>query len=139
LTEQTFALKIAIIRARGSWLIEAVFVFVCFTTIPKLGKESMQTQTISLSSEIDAYIQQSGFPLSRWYAGVTSDIEGRLFGYHKATRPHGWWIFRRCLNATEARELEAAYHRAGCKGAGGGGDDDAVYIYAYVITPSTVE
>jgi hypothetical protein len=99
----------------------------------------MQTQTISLASEIDAYIRHSGIARDRWYVGVTSDIEGRLFGYHKVTRPHGWWIFRKCLNASEARDLEAAYHQAGCQGASGGGDNDCVYIYAYVITPSTVE
>jgi hypothetical protein len=99
----------------------------------------MYQATLSLSSEIDAYMSQSGIPSGRWYVGVTSDIEGRLFGYHKVTRPHGSWIFRKCLNASEARDLEAAYHRVGCQGAGGGGDHRCVYIYAYAITMTTVE
>jgi hypothetical protein len=98
----------------------------------------MQTQTISLSGEIDAYIQQSGVPNSGWYVGITSDVEQRLFGDHNVSRS-GVWIHGRCPNATEARALEAAYHRAGCKGAGGGGDSNAVYLYAYVITATTVE
>jgi hypothetical protein len=106
---------------------------------PAIRKESMYAQTLSLSSEIDAYMKKSGVPYNRWYVGITSDVEGRLFGYHKLTRPYGWWIYRGCLNAAEARDLEAAYHRVGCRGAGGGGDHTCVYIYAYVITSSTVE
>jgi hypothetical protein len=102
------------------------------------GKQ-MQTQTISLSSEIDAYILKSAIPYRSWYVGITADIPERLFGYHQVSRENAWWIYRRCPNATEARALEAAYHKAGCKGAGGGGDWDSIYIYAYVITPSTLE
>jgi hypothetical protein len=98
----------------------------------------MQTQTISLSSEIDAYMLKSGVRNGGWYVGITSDVEERLFGDHNVSR-EGWWIHGRCSSATEARSLEAAYHRAGCKGAGGGGDNNAVHIYAYVITSTTVE
>jgi hypothetical protein len=99
----------------------------------------MQTQTLSLSSEIDAWMLKSGILNGGWYVGVTSDIEERLFGYHQVPRENHWWIHRRCLNAAEARALEAAYHKAGCKGAGGGGGSNSVYIYAYVITATTVE
>jgi hypothetical protein len=84
-------------------------------------------------------MQQSGVPNNRWYVGITSDIEGRLFGYHNVTRPHGLWVHGRCASASEARALEAAYHQAGCQGAGGGGDTHSVHIYAYVITQTTVE
>ena|SRR6266481_4825672 len=98
----------------------------------------MQTQTIGLGSEIDAYIQQSGFTNNRWYVGITSDVHARLFGDHNVSR-EGIWIHGRCPSASEARALEAAYHRAGCQGAGGGGDNDSVYIYAYLITSTTVE
>jgi len=99
----------------------------------------MQTQTLSLSSEIDAWMVKSGIPNNSWYVGITADIEERLFGYHQVPRKNHWFIYRRCVNATEARALEAAYHQAGCKGSGGGGGNDAVYIYAYVITATTVE
>jgi len=99
----------------------------------------MQAQTLSLCREIDAWMLKSGIRNAGWYVGITSDIEERLFGHHQAPRGNHWWIYRRCPNATEARELEAAYHRAGCRGAGGGGDNTAVYIYAYVITSVTVE
>lgn len=99
----------------------------------------MLTQTFSLSAEIDAHMARSRIRKDRWYVGVTSDIEERLFGYHRVPREGHWRIHRRCANASEARALEAAYHRAGCQGAGGGGDKNSVYVYAYVITTTTVE
>jgi len=99
----------------------------------------MLQATLSLSSEIDTYMRESGIPNSRWYVGVTSDIEERLFGYHNVVRNGGKWAHGRCLSSAEARDLEAAYHRAGCQGAGGGGDHGCVYIYAYVVTPTTTE
>jgi hypothetical protein len=99
----------------------------------------MLQATLSLCGEIDTYMRESGIPNNRWYVGVTSDIEERLFGYHNVVRIGGQWAHGRCLSAAESRDLEAAYHRAGCQGAGGGGDHRCVYIYAYVITPTTVE
>jgi hypothetical protein len=98
----------------------------------------MQTQTLSLSGEIDAYMLKSGVRNGGWYVGITSDVEERLFGDHHVRRD-GLWVHGRCANAAEARALETAYHNAGCKGARGGGDNTSVYIYAYVITSTTVE
>ena len=99
----------------------------------------MHAQTLSLSSEIDEYMLKSGVRNGGWYVGITADTQERLFGHHRVSRENDWWIFCRCLNASEARTLEAAYHKVGCKGAGGGGDGNSVYIYAYVITRTTVE
>jgi hypothetical protein len=84
-------------------------------------------------------MQRSGIPNASWYVGVTSDIEERLFGFHRVPRQNHWFIYRRCINANAARALETAYHRVGCKGSTGGGDESCVYIYAYVITQTTVE
>ena len=100
----------------------------------------MQTQIAPVvSSEIDAHMRRSAIPNSGWYVGVTSDVEERLFGFHKVPRQNHWFIYRRCMNATAARALETAYHKAGCKGSTGGGNDDCAFIYAYAITPQTVE
>jgi hypothetical protein len=99
-----------------------------------------QTQTSNtISGEIDAHMSSSGFPNKDWYVGVTSDINERLFGFHRVPRKEHWFIYRRCVNAASARALETAYHKAGCKGSTGGGDDSCVYIYAYLITQTTVE
>lgn len=99
----------------------------------------MNAATISIASKIDAHMTKSEIPNNRWYVGITSDVQERLFGYHNVPRKDAWWIYDKCTSAAEARALESAYHTAGCQGAGGGGDADSVYIYAYVITPTTVE
>ena len=93
----------------------------------------------SIIAEIDAHMQKSGLPNKDWYVGITCDINERLFGSHRVPRTNHWFIYRRALNAAQARQIESAYHRAGCKGDGGGGDHTACYIYAYVITMGTVE
>jgi len=100
----------------------------------------MQAQALSLIvGEIDAHMLKSGISNSGWYVGITSDVEERLFCYHRVPKQNHWFIYRRAIDQDEARDIEAAYHKAGCKGAGGGGDRDAVYVYAYVITSRTVE
>jgi hypothetical protein len=93
----------------------------------------------SVISEIDAHMGKSNIVNSGWYVGITSDIEERLFGAHQVPRKNHWFIYRRANNAAEARAIEAAYHKVGCKGCTGGGDHTAVYVYAYVITAKTVE
>jgi len=93
----------------------------------------------SIMTEINGHIQKSGIANAQWYVGITADIEKRLFGDHQVPRENHWYIYRRALSASEARDIEAAYHRAGCQGAGGGGDETAVYVYAYVVTAQTVE
>ncbi len=100
----------------------------------------MESQTIStISSEIDAHMRSSGVLNNGWYVGITSDINERLFGYHRVPRQNHWFIYRRCVTANAARGLETLYHKAGCKGSTGGGDDSCVYLYAYVITQTTME
>ncbi len=76
---------------------------------------------------------------SVWYVGITADIEQRLFGYHKVPRKNHWFIYRKALTHHSARNIESKYHEAGCRGSHGGGDDTSVYVYAYVISPQTVE
>lgn len=93
----------------------------------------------SIIQQIDAHMQKSGYANSQWYVGVTSDIEQRLFGYHQVPRQNHWYIWKRTFSDDDARNIEAAYHRAGCQGAGGGGGAGAVFVYAYVITSGTVE
>ncbi len=100
----------------------------------------MQAQDSStILAEINAHIQKSGISNSGWYAGITSDVDQRLFGDHRVPRQNHWFIYRRAINSDQARAVEAAYHKVGCKGDGGGGDRKATYVYAYAITPTTVE
>src|SRR5262249_28192167 len=88
---------------------------------------------------IDKHIRQIGTAYPGWYVGITSDIEDRLFEFHRVRRQGGRWIWLKALHSGHARDAEAAFHEAGCKGAGGGGDHTTVFVYAYPITPGTVE
>jgi len=87
--------------------------------------------------EIDSHMKKSGITNPHWYVGITSDVEERLFGYHQVPPTNHWFIYRRVINSDEARAIENAYHSAGCKGSGGGGDQNTVYVYVYVITSIT--
>jgi len=92
-----------------------------------------------IMGEINEHMRRSGVPNSGWYVGITSDTDDRLFGFHRVRKTNHWYIARQCKNSTEARSIEAAYHRAGCKGGTGGGDNNSMIVYAYVITDYTVE
>jgi hypothetical protein len=99
----------------------------------------MAQEISTIIAEINAHFTASGVPNDRWNVGITGDVENRLFGYHKVSRQKDCWIYRTALNSDQARSIEAAYHKAGCKGGGGGGDYTSTVVYAYVITGSTVE
>jgi hypothetical protein len=68
--------------------------------------------TSTIITEINAYMGNFSNANSDWYVGVTSDVEGRLFGYHNVSKQNGAWIYRYASNSDEAREIEAAYHTA---------------------------
>ncbi len=98
--------------------------------------ELAPASTHSICADFDAHMARAGVLYSRWYVGITSDINDRLFGFHRVT---DWYIYRRAFNDTDARLVEQAYHYVGCKGAGGGGDENSVFVYAYIITAQTAE
>lgn len=86
--------------------------------------------------EIDSFIQQHGVPYSRWYVGITGDVDDRLFGDHRVT---SGYIIRSFTNDASARSAEQHFHNKGCKGSHGGGDENTNIVYAYLITRDTVE
>jgi len=89
---------------------------------------------------IDGYMQKfSGKTNGDWYVGIASDARKRLFTDHNVDEKNGAWIYRQADSHTIARNVEAAYHKAGCKGGPGGGDDATDKVYAYVITSTTAE
>jgi hypothetical protein len=94
-----------------------------------------QTQTIY--DEISAHITRQGGLLHNWYAGITSDVNARLFGAHRVPRENHWFIYRRAISSLEARRIEDALLRKGCDGGPGGGDSSAVFVYAYLKTSIT--
>jgi hypothetical protein len=105
----------------------------------------MAAKTVqNIIADIDAYMTSHGLPASRWYVGITADIDKRLFGDHNVLRngpngPRAIWIWREALTHLGARTVETAYHDVGCAGGPGGGDRNSVFVYAYAITATTVE
>jgi len=83
-------------------------------------------------NEIIAHIRNQGGHFSSWYCGITEDIQTRLFGDHKVPRKNHWFIYRQCANNIAARNVENALIAEGCDGGPGGGDFDAIYVYAYL-------
>lgn len=88
-------------------------------------------------SDITAYMKQHGYNASSWYAGITQDIDQRLFGDHNVSKENGVWIWCRAINSDHARSAEKGLLDLGCDGGGGGGDSDAVYVYCYLKTDGT--
>lgn len=69
--------------------------------------------------------------------GIASDWESRLFNEHQIPRLEFWYIARRCYSNADARNVEQALLKLACDGAGGGGDQAAVYVYAHLKGPKT--
>ena len=90
-------------------------------------------------ADIEAHIRNSRHAYREWYAGITADIEQRLFGAHRVPRENHWRIHREADSANIARDVEAYFLQRGCQGGGGGGDNTSRYVYAYVVTSQTRE
>jgi hypothetical protein len=82
--------------------------------------------------EIKDHIGKSGRPYSNWYSGIASDPEARLFDQHHVSRKFGWWTYRQCYNANDAKTVEAWLLKLGCNGNPIGGDEKAIHTYAYL-------
>src|SRR5262249_47776653 len=89
--------------------------------------------------DIDSHMQKYSTSNSGWYVGIATDAKQRLFVDHRVDEKNGTWIYAAADTSEIAREIEKAYHDAGCKGGPGGGDYNTRMVYAYVITSSTVE
>lgn len=97
--------------------------------------QALDAQTIV--NEIGAHIQKQGGALSSWYVGITEDIEQRVFGAHRVPRKDHWRAHRKATSSSAARAAEKALVNWGCDGGTGGGDNGAVYVYAYLKTAVT--
>jgi hypothetical protein len=81
---------------------------------------------------IDSYMQKFQYRNSDWYVGVATDPRDRLFNGHNVDEHNGIWIFEEASSDSVARSVEKAYLNTGHDGGSGGGDENSVYVYAYV-------
>lgn len=88
-------------------------------------------------NEFNDHIKKQGGQPFHWYVGITEDVEERLFGGHRIPRKNHWFIYREADSAREARAVEKAFLDVGFDGGGGGGDNDARFVYAYLKTSIT--
>jgi len=76
---------------------------------------------------------------SKWYVGIATDAQQRLFDDHNVSKDEGKWIYRKATSEQEARDTEKyLLDNYDFKGGTGGGDKP-VYVYAYKITANTAE
>lgn len=92
---------------------------------------------LQIFNEITHYINSHPYNTSDWYAGITQDINQRLFDDHNVSKGTVWWIYRSAANSGDARWIEQKLLEWGCDGGSGGGNYDAVYVYAYLKTSNT--
>jgi len=85
----------------------------------------------SAYQQIVSHIENNGNQPSEWYAGVTANWENRLFNDHTVPKTGHGRIARQCFTSKDARAAEEALLQLGCDGAPGGGDETAVFVYAY--------
>lgn len=97
--------------------------------------QSLNAQTIT--NEISTHIRKQGSNLSSWYVGITKDIDQRLFGDHNVPKDNHWRAHRIAISSNDARAAEKALINWGCDGGTGGGDNSAVFVYAYLKSPIT--
>ncbi|WP_303924974.1 hypothetical protein [Draconibacterium sediminis] len=76
---------------------------------------------------------------SDYYAGISRNPKDRLFNEHHVDENNGCWIFRKAINIAHARAAEKELLAKGMKGGDGGGDGTSIYVYAYLVTATTVE
>ncbi len=97
---------------------------------------------MSTELEVRTYLnsklmEYSATATSDWYAGISSDPEGRLFDDHGVDKASNSWAYMGCESGALARIVEKRFLDAGCDGGLGGGDADSRFVYVYLKTGMT--
>ena len=100
----------------------------------------MPTLEERIISEIVSYVKQSGGDFSSWYVGIADDARSSMFKDHGVDEASGQWIFENAMTESCARrtgmQLMDTYNMKGSLGSGG---YSATSVFAYRITPSTLQ
>lgn len=91
----------------------------------------------TIKKEIKKHIENNGNDFSKWYSGITNDIEDRLFKQHKVKVAY----IHRPTDSKETAERIEDYltNVLGTSGKSGGGTEDSIHVYSYKIKDYTVE
>ena len=94
----------------------------------------------TIIKEILNYISECGGGNGNWYVGIATYPRETLFNRHGVKENGDSWIYRECISSGIARDIEYYFvNSVGMAGGPGGGDDSTRYIYAYKMSPHTVE
>jgi hypothetical protein len=86
------------------------------------------------------YINSVDTSYSKWYVGIASDPEKKLFTEHNVSKESGHWIFKDAESEDLARYVEKHIkNNYGTKGGKSGGDETSTSVYAFLTTLSTKE
>lgn len=121
--------------------IEYTFVFVNYGLVRprnQVARKTMKTAQ-QVYDELVAYMAKFTDPKRSWYAGIAATPRDRLFIDHSVPENGGYWAYRTCQTSDDARAVEEALLKLGCKGGGGGGDHTTKSCYVYFITSDTRE
>lgn len=89
---------------------------------------------------IDEHLDKSGKNFyNEFYIGITNDPERRLFEEHGVSKENSWWIYIPADNVETARKVEQYYLDKGMRGGYGGGNNESIFVYCYIVTPTTID
>ena len=94
----------------------------------------------TIKSEIYDHLQNkcTGKNYTDYYVGITKDIDDRLLGFHQVQEKH-CWIWSETKSEEDARAVEKYFLDKGMDGGDGGGDEESVVVYCYLISNETKE
>ena len=93
-----------------------------------------------LYNAIDEHLKKSNRQYYReFYCGITDDVERRLFEEHNVSKENGFWIYGPADDIEVAREVEKHYLNLGMQGSTGGGNEDSIWFYCYLVMQYTKE
>jgi hypothetical protein len=85
--------------------------------------------------EIKNYMENEEGEYSDWYVGISQDAQNRLFNEHQISEEEDLWIIEEAYSVDDARFIEHYFvEMLDTDGGPGGGDEDAVMVYAYKKT-----
>ena len=83
----------------------------------------------SIIKKIEDYVGNDNY--SKWYVGITKDIDRRLFQEHGVDKDSDRWIWCEANAKADAQTVEEYFLDAGMDGDTGGGNDDTTYVYVF--------
>ena len=97
----------------------------------------MAKTAAEIIDELNDHLTVWGEDYPSCYIGITKDPVDRLFNQHNVDEIYGLWYYEKAISNEEARKVEELLIDLGMQGGHGGGDEDSVYVYCYLIARHT--